>query len=83
MPIAKPMNARSQGIWPGADEYLSTCTWMKAPSLLRNLLHYAKNDPQGQWCRTDWAKETKALVRAVRLFLTKRLDVHWGTVKEV
>ena len=29
------------------------------------------------------AKETKALVRAVRLFLTKRLDVHWGTVKEV
>jgi formyltetrahydrofolate deformylase len=27
--------------------------------------------------------ETKALVRAVRLFLSKRLDVHWGTVKEV
>lgn len=27
--------------------------------------------------------ETKALVRAVKLFLSKRLDVHWGTVKEV
>jgi len=27
--------------------------------------------------------ETKALIRAVKLFLSKRLDVHWGTVKEV
>ena len=33
--------------------------------------------------KTGQKKETKALVRAVRLFLTKRLDVHWGTVKEV
>ncbi len=29
------------------------------------------------------ALETKALVRAVRLYLTKRLDVYWGTVKQV
>ena len=27
--------------------------------------------------------ETRVLIRAVRLFLSKRLDVHWGTVKEV
>ena len=27
--------------------------------------------------------ETRVLVKAVRLFLTKRLDVHWGVVKEV
>lgn len=27
--------------------------------------------------------EAKALVRAVRLFLSKRLDVYWGVVKEV
>ncbi len=27
--------------------------------------------------------ETRALVRAVRLFLQKRLDVYWGVVKEV
>ena len=27
--------------------------------------------------------ETKALIRALKLFLSKRLDVHWGTVKEV
>jgi formyltetrahydrofolate deformylase len=27
--------------------------------------------------------ETKALIRAAKLFLSKRLDVHWGTVKEV
>lgn len=27
--------------------------------------------------------ETKALVRAVRLYLSKRLDVYWGTVKMV
>jgi formyltetrahydrofolate hydrolase len=27
--------------------------------------------------------ECKVLVKAVRLYLTKRLDVHWGVVKEV
>jgi len=27
--------------------------------------------------------EAKALVRAVKLYLTKRLDVYWGTVKQV
>jgi formyltetrahydrofolate hydrolase len=27
--------------------------------------------------------ESKALVRAVGLFLSKRLDVYWGVVKEV
>jgi formyltetrahydrofolate deformylase len=29
------------------------------------------------------ALESKVLVKAVRLYLTKRLDVHWGVVKEV
>lgn len=28
-------------------------------------------------------REAKVLVKAIRLFLTKRLDVYWGTVKEV
>jgi formyltetrahydrofolate deformylase len=28
-------------------------------------------------------REAKALVRAVKLYLTKRLDVYWGTVKQV
>jgi formyltetrahydrofolate deformylase len=27
--------------------------------------------------------ESKVLIKAVRLYLTKRLDVHWGVVKEV
>ena len=27
--------------------------------------------------------ETKVLVRAIKLYLAKRLDVYWGTVKEV
>ena len=27
--------------------------------------------------------EAKVLVKAVQLYLTKRLDVYWGTVKEV
>jgi formyltetrahydrofolate deformylase len=27
--------------------------------------------------------ETRVLIRAVRLFLSKRLDVYWGTVKQV
>jgi formyltetrahydrofolate hydrolase len=27
--------------------------------------------------------ETKVLVRAVQLFLRKRLDVYWGIVKQV
>ena len=31
----------------------------------------------GQLC------EAKALLKAVKLYLTKRLDVHWGVVKEV
>ena len=31
----------------------------------------------GQQC------EAKALVKAVKIYLTKRLDVHWGVVKEV
>ena len=31
----------------------------------------------GQQC------EAKALLKAVKLYLTKRLDVHWGVVKEV
>ena len=27
--------------------------------------------------------ESKVLVKAIKLYLTKRLDVYWGTVKEV
>jgi formyltetrahydrofolate deformylase len=27
--------------------------------------------------------EAKVLVKAVKLFLSKRLDVYWGTVKQV
>jgi formyltetrahydrofolate hydrolase len=27
--------------------------------------------------------ETRVLVKAVRLYLAKRLDVYWGTVKQV
>ncbi len=27
--------------------------------------------------------ETQVLVKAVKLYLTKRLDVHWGTVKQI
>ena len=29
------------------------------------------------------ALEAKVLVKAIKLYLTKRLDVYWGTVKEV
>lgn len=32
---------------------------------------------------TGQALEAKVLVKAIRLYLTKRLDVYWGTVKEV
>ncbi len=32
---------------------------------------------------TGQALEARVLVKAIRLFLTKRLDVYWGTVKEV
>jgi formyltetrahydrofolate deformylase len=28
-------------------------------------------------------QETRVLVKAVKLYLTKRLDVYWGTVKQV
>ena len=28
-------------------------------------------------------QETKTLVKAIKLYLSRRLDVHWGTVKEV
>ena len=28
-------------------------------------------------------REAKVLVKAVKLYLTKRLDVYWGVVKEV
>ena len=27
--------------------------------------------------------EAQVLVRAIKLYLTKRLDVYWGTVKEI
>jgi formyltetrahydrofolate deformylase len=27
--------------------------------------------------------ETKVLIKAVKLYLTKRLDVYWGVVKQV
>lgn len=33
--------------------------------------------------QTGQQHETRTLVKAVRLFLSRRLDVHWGTVKEV
>lgn len=32
---------------------------------------------------TGQALEARVLVKAIRLYLTKRLDVYWGTVKEV
>ena len=33
--------------------------------------------------KTGQKHETKTLVKAIKLYLSRRLDVHWGTVKEV
>ncbi len=33
--------------------------------------------------QTGQRHETKTLIKAVKLYLSRRLDVHWGTVKEV
>jgi formyltetrahydrofolate deformylase len=33
--------------------------------------------------KTGQKHETKTLVKAVKLYLNRRLDVHWGTVKEI
>ena len=33
--------------------------------------------------RTSIAREARVLLKAVKLFLAKRLDVYWGVVKQV
>lgn len=55
----------------------------EGPIITQDSFKLRPNMSLKQIIATGQALETRTLIRAVRLYLTRRLDVHWGVVKEV
>tara|TARA_B100000676_G_C17998639_1_gene799455 strand:+ start:522 stop:1370 length:849 start_codon:yes stop_codon:yes gene_type:complete len=55
----------------------------EGPVIAQESFHVKPSWPLKQIVAEGQKYEAKALVKAVKLYLTKRLDVYWGTVKQV
>ena len=55
----------------------------EGPVIAQESFHVKPNWSLKQIVAEGQKHEAKALVKAVKLYLTKRLDVYWGTVKQV
>ncbi|MHC1769342.1 MAG: formyltetrahydrofolate deformylase [Verrucomicrobiia bacterium] len=55
----------------------------EGPIIAQDSFHVRPNMTLKEIIAAGQELETKVLVKAVRLYLTKQLDVYWGTVKEI
>jgi formyltetrahydrofolate deformylase len=64
----------------GVTSHFVTPNLDEGPIIAQEALRVRPNEKLAGIVRRGQALETKCLLRAVRTFLTKRLDVHWGRV---
>jgi formyltetrahydrofolate deformylase len=64
----------------GVTAHFVTPNLDEGPIIAQEVLRVKGNEPLASIVRRGQALETKCVLSAVRAFLTKRLDVHWGRV---
>lgn len=67
----------------GVTAHFVTMHLDEGPIIAQNSFHVRPNMALKDIIACGQTLETKVLVRAVQLYLTKRLDVYWGVVKQV
>ncbi|HMP82817.1 MAG TPA: formyltransferase family protein, partial [Verrucomicrobiota bacterium] len=67
----------------GVSAHFVTMNLDEGPIIAQDCFRVRPNMNLKQIVAAGQKIEAKTLVKAVKLYLTKRLDVHWGTVKEV
>jgi formyltetrahydrofolate deformylase len=85
LPAFPGANAYRQAYERGAKIVGVTCHFVtphldEGPIIAQEALKVRSNEPLGSIVRRGQALETKCMLHAVRLYLAKRLDVHWGRV---
>jgi formyltetrahydrofolate deformylase len=64
----------------GVTAHFVTPNLDEGPIIAQEVLRVRANEPLASIVKRGQALETRCVLRAVRTFLTKRLDVHWGRV---
>ena len=64
----------------GVTSHFVTPDLDEGPIIAQEVLRVKNNESLASIVKRGQALETKCVLRAVRAFLTKRLDVHWGRV---
>jgi formyltetrahydrofolate deformylase len=64
----------------GVTAHFVTPNLDEGPIITQEVLRVRSNEPLARIVRRGQALETRCTLRAVRTYLTKRLDVHWGRV---
>jgi len=64
----------------GVTAHFVTPNLDEGPIIAQEVLRVRSNEPLASIVKRGQALETKCVLVAVRTFLTKRLDVHWGRV---
>ena len=85
LPAFPGANAYRQAYEKGAKIVGVTCHFVtpnldEGPIIAQEALKVRSNEPLSSIVRRGQALETKCMLHAVRLYLAKRLDVHWGRV---
>jgi formyltetrahydrofolate deformylase len=64
----------------GVTAHFVTPNLDEGPIIAQEVLRVRSNEPLASIVRRGQVLETRCVLRAVRIYLTKRLDVHWGRV---
>jgi formyltetrahydrofolate deformylase len=85
LPAFPGANAYRQAYERGVKVVGVTCHFVtpnldEGPIIAQEVLKVRSDEPLSSIVRRGQALETRCVLRAVRAYLTKRLDVHWGRV---
>jgi len=64
----------------GVTAHFVTPNLDEGPIITQEVLHVRSNEELGSIVKRGQSLETRCVLRAVRAYVTKRLDVHWGRV---
>jgi formyltetrahydrofolate deformylase len=64
----------------GVTAHFVTPNLDEGPIIAQEVLRVRSNEPLGSIVKRGQTLETRCVLRAVRTYVTKRLDVHWGRV---
>ena len=64
----------------GVTAHFVTPDLDEGPIIAQEVLRVRAREPLGSIVKRGQALETRCVLRALRIYLTKRLDVHWGRV---